>query len=65
MTSIVRIYQERTDGIIILIERDMSIVRDLADHVVVMHQGAVLVEGSYTDIRENEAVKAVYAGGTK
>ncbi|MEP3295057.1 ABC transporter permease subunit [Tateyamaria sp.] len=65
MTSIVRIYQERTDGIIILIEHDMSIVRELADHVVVMHQGAVLAEGSYNDIRENEAVKAVYAGGTK
>ncbi|MEO9652710.1 MAG: ATP-binding cassette domain-containing protein [Roseobacter sp.] len=65
MTSIVRSYQDRTDGIIILIEHDMSILRDLADHVVVMHQGAVLAECGYDDIREDAAVKAVYERGTK
>lgn len=65
MTDVVRTFQEENDGLVMLIEHDMSIVRSLADHVVVMHHGAVLAEGSYDAIRENEGVKAVYAGGTK
>ncbi len=65
MTDIVRKYQNENGGLILLIEHDMSIVKSLADHVVVMHQGAVLAEGTYDAIRENDDVKAVYAGGTK
>jgi len=65
MTDIVSQYQKDNQGLVMLIEHDMSIVRSLADHVVVMHQGKVLAEGSYDDVRENEAVKDVYAGGTK
>lgn len=65
MTDIVRNYQDANDGLVLLIEHDMSIVRSLSDHVVVMHQGKVLAEGSYDEIRENNDVKAVYAGGSK
>ena len=65
MTDILRKFQAENEGLVLLIEHDMSIVRSLADHVVVMHQGTVLAEGFYDDIRANESVKAVYAGGTK
>ncbi len=65
MTNLVRDFQERNNGLIILIEHDMSIVRDLADRVVVLHQGAVLFEGSYDDVRNNKSVQDVYSGGTK
>lgn len=65
MTQIVERYQDSNKGLVMLIEHDMSIVRSLADHVVVMHQGAVLAEGSYDDIRTNEDVKSVYVGGSK
>ena len=65
MTDILRKFQETNQGLVMLIEHDMSIVRELADQVVVMHQGVVLAEGSYEDIRSNPDVKAVYAGGTK
>lgn len=65
MTNIVRHYQQNTAGLILLIEHDMSIVQTLADHIVVMHQGAVLAQGSFDDIRSNAVVQAIYAGGTK
>lgn len=65
MTKIVERYQNTNKGLVMLIEHDMSIVRSLADHVVVMHQGTLLAEGSYDDIRANEDVKSVYAGGSK
>lgn len=65
MTDVLRKFQDINQGLVMLIEHDMSIVRELADHVVVMHQGAVLAEGSYDVIRTNPEVKAVYAGGTK
>lgn len=65
MTSIVKDFHDENQGLIMLIEHDMSIVRALADRVVVLHQGAVLAQGSYDEIRANESVQAVYAGGTK
>ncbi len=65
MTDVISQFHEANGGLILLIEHDMSIVRALADHVIVMHQGAVLAEGSFDEIRANEAVKSVYAGGTK
>ena len=65
MTSIVKTFHEENKGLILLIEHDMSIVRALADKVVVLHQGAVMAEGTYEEIRANEDVTAVYAGGTK
>ena len=65
MTEIVKEFQDENMGLILLIEHDMSIVRELADHVVVMHQGKVLAEGTYEEIKANQSVKAVYAGGAK
>lgn len=65
MTELLREFQDENQGLVLLIEHDMSIVRSLSDHLVVMHQGAVLAEGNYAEIRENKDVKAVYAGGTK
>lgn len=65
MTSIVKTFHERNKGLILLIEHDMSIVKALADRVVVLHQGAVLAEGSYDEIRVNKNVQAVYSGGVK
>ena len=65
MTAIMKTYHEGNRGLILLVEHDMSIVRSLAEQVVVLHQGAVLAQGSYDEIRANRDVQAVYAGGTK
>lgn len=47
---------------LIVVDHDMSFVRDIADEVIVMHQGQVLASGSVNDISENEDVKAAYLG---
>lgn len=65
MTNLVQDFQNRNNGLIVLIEHDMSIVRALADRVVVLHQGVVLFEGNYAEVRANKDVQEVYSGGTK
>lgn len=65
MTKLVRQYQDNNNALIILIEHDMNIVRSLADHVVVLHQGSVLAQGSYAEVSADRAVMDVYAGGSK
>jgi branched-chain amino acid transport system permease protein len=54
-----------TRATFIIIEHDMQVVERLSDHVLVMHQGALLANGTMTEIRANPDVKRVYAGGTK
>jgi branched-chain amino acid transport system ATP-binding protein len=47
---------------ILLIEHDIGLVMDLSDHVVVLHQGAKLAEGTPQAVRANPAVQAAYFG---
>jgi branched-chain amino acid transport system ATP-binding protein len=47
---------------ILLIEHDIGLVMDLADHVIVMHQGKVLAQGSPRAMRDDPAVQAAYFG---
>ena len=47
---------------ILLIEHDIGLVMDLSDHVVVMHQGAKLAEGTPQAVRANPAVQEAYFG---
>jgi branched-chain amino acid transport system permease protein len=65
MTNLVREYQAETDGLVIVIEHDMSIVESISEKVLVLHQGKVLAFDDYATVKANEAVAAVYAGGTK
>ena len=43
----------------------MSLVRKLADHVFVLHNGALVAEGSVAAIQANAAVQAIYVGAEK
>lgn len=47
---------------ILLVEHDVDLVMTLSDHVVVMHQGEKLAEGSPKAVRSNPAVQAAYFG---
>lgn len=49
----------------IIIEHDMQVVERLSDHVLVLHQGSLLANGTMETIRDNTDVRAVYGGGTK
>lgn len=50
------------DVTILLIEHDIGVVMDISDHIVVMHQGKKLAEGSPAAVRADPAVKSVYFG---
>lgn len=47
---------------ILLIEHDIGLVMSLSDHVVVMHQGRKLAEGTPDMVRADTAVQAAYFG---
>jgi len=47
---------------ILLIEHDIGLVMDLSTHIVVMHQGQKLAEGTPEFVRADPAVQAAYFG---
>jgi len=47
---------------ILMIEHDIDRVFRIADHVTVMNEGEMLVDGTVEDARSNEKVRAVYIG---
>ena len=55
----------RDDLSILLVEHDVELVMNLSDHVVVMHQGRKLAEGTPQAVRANPAVQTAYFGETR
>jgi ABC-type branched-subunit amino acid transport system ATPase component/ABC-type branched-subunit amino acid transport system permease subunit len=51
-----------TDLPVLLVEHDIDRVFQLADHVTVMNEGRVLLDGSVEDARSNPKVQEVYIG---
>lgn len=49
---------------ILLIEHNMRVVTETADHVTVLDQGRLLASGTPAEIHENAAVQAAYLGTT-
>ena len=50
------------ERIVVVVEHDMEFVRSIARTVTVLHQGAVLAEGSMHDVQNNREVIEVYLG---
>ena len=63
--GIIRWAAERLRGSIIIIEHDMSLVKELAQIVYVLHNGALLAKGNVAAIQADPTVRAVYVGGEK
>lgn len=51
-----------SDVTVLLIEHDIGLVMSLSDHVIVMHQGQKLAEGTPSEVRGNPAVQTAYFG---
>ena len=47
----------------IIVEHDMDVVFKYSDRIVVMHQGAILADGTPDEIRANDEVATVLLGG--
>lgn len=48
---------------VLLIEHDIDLVMSLSDHVIVMHQGEKLFEGTPDAVRASQTVRDAYIGG--
>jgi len=48
---------------IVVIEHDLKFIREIGQHVTVLHRGKKLAEGSMDEIIKNDDVKKVYLGG--
>ena len=57
-----RIRQLTAGRSILLVEHDLSVVDELADEVVVLHEGRVLARGTAAELRGDAQVQAVYPG---
>jgi len=55
--------REQEDLTFLLVEHDMDLIMENCEHVIVMHQGRVLDEGTPEDIKANEEVIEAYLGG--
>jgi urea transport system ATP-binding protein len=50
------------DRTVVVVEHDMAFVRDLGVKVTVLHEGAVIAEGSIDQVSNHERVIEVYLG---
>ena len=59
-----RIHELREEGYtFLLVEHDMDVIMNNCEHIIVMHQGKVLAEGTAEEIRNDEQVIEAYLGG--
>jgi branched-chain amino acid transport system ATP-binding protein len=58
--AMIRNVAKRID--VVLIEHDMEVVFDIADHIVVMAQGSVLATGTASEIASDAKVQEAYLG---
>lgn len=47
---------------VILVEHDMEVVMSISDRISVMHQGAIIAEGTPNEIQKNDQVREAYLG---
>jgi branched-chain amino acid transport system ATP-binding protein len=56
------VQQLSRDMTILMIEHDMDVAFELADHITVMHQGRLIADGDQAAIRANRQVTEIYLG---
>ena len=62
LISLISRIQESGDKTVVLVEHNMNVVMTASDRITVMHQGAVLAEGTPEEISQNATVQEAYLG---
>lgn len=62
LLTIIQNIREQGRKTIIMVEHNMSVVMGISHRITVMHQGAVLAEGTPSEITRNATVQNVYLG---
>ncbi len=63
LIALIRDVQASGHKTVMLVEHNMNVVMKVSDTITVMHQGAVLAEGTPSQIAANETVQQAYLGG--
>ena len=48
----------------LLVEHDLDFVEEIATRIVVLHQGRIVMEGSFQEVVQSELVKTIYSGAS-
>lgn len=48
----------------LLVEHDLDFVEEIATRIVVLHQGRIVMEGSFTEVVNSKLVKTIYSGAS-
>jgi branched-chain amino acid transport system ATP-binding protein len=60
--DLIRQLKQRKDKTILLVEHKMDVVRELADRVIVLHNGQLLADGAPSDVMALPIVQSAYMG---
>ncbi|MBQ0945180.1 ABC transporter ATP-binding protein [Ideonella sp. 4Y16] len=60
--DLIRALKARQDRVILLVEHKMDVVRELADRIVVLHQGALVADGEPAAVIASDVVQQAYLG---
>jgi len=62
LSDLLRQLHREQGGVFLIVEHNMEFIMGLADHIVVMHEGAVLAQGTPEAVRTDPAVIDAYLG---
>ena len=60
--DLIRALKARKDRVILLVEHKMDVVRELADRIIVLHQGALVADGEPAAVIASDIVQQAYLG---
>ena len=60
--DLIRSLKARRDRVILLVEHKMDVVRELADRIIVLHQGALVADGEPATVIASDIVQQAYLG---
>ncbi|HWH82695.1 MAG TPA: ABC transporter ATP-binding protein, partial [Burkholderiaceae bacterium] len=60
--DLIRALKRESDKTILLVEHKMDVVRELADRIVVLHQGQLVADGEPAAVIASPIVQSAYLG---
>lgn len=63
VTNIIHRIKRTGKVTILLVEHKIDVIMDICDSVLVMHEGAIIADGTPEEITDNKLVQTVYLGG--
>ena len=62
IVQLIKHLQQSTDCTFLITEHDLEVVFNLAESIIVMHQGKIIAQGNYQEISNSSEVRRIYLG---